>query len=89
MEKSLTATFTNVENLEQAADELRQQGVLDLKFDNNASFKIDFQAHSLVQSTQDIVSDHAYTLEVTVEKSRYRQAEDTLVKHGGHVAATY
>lgn len=86
MEKNLTATFNHVDNLEQAAAELKRQGVLDLKFDQSRSIQVDYQSDHLVQSLIDnSSSDDCYALEVSVELSRYRQAEDTLIKYGGRL----
>jgi len=85
MEKNLTATFKSVDDLEHAADELRRQGVLDIRIDAAAPIKVDYQADTLVQTLEAPVMDGSFGLAVCVEKSRYRQAEDTIVKYGGEL----
>lgn len=87
MEKNLTAMFKRVDDLEQAADALRKQGVLELRFDETVPIKVDYQSDTLIQSMENALqsSDQAYALQVSVEKSRYRQAEDTIAKFGGQL----
>ncbi|MEW9699592.1 hypothetical protein [Paenibacillus sp. SI8] len=85
MEKSLTATFHNVDNLEQAAEQLKRQGVLDIKFNNIGPLVVDYQSDSLLQSLGDPYTATSYSLEVCVQKSRYREAEDTITKFGGQL----
>jgi hypothetical protein len=82
MEIHLTATFTNMSDLEQAAEDLRRQGVLDIRFDDSV-LKVDYQADTFIQSLEDNVSDTDYGLQVSVEKSRYRHAEDIITRYGG------
>jgi hypothetical protein len=85
MEIILTATFDNVDNLEQAAEQLKRQGVLDIRFDNNLSFSVDYQSHAFLQSLEGSTAASSYTLEVWAQKSRYREAEDTITKYGGQL----
>ncbi|NEW07296.1 hypothetical protein GK047_14915 [Paenibacillus sp. SYP-B3998] len=84
MEVNLTATFHNVDNLEQAAEQLKRQGVLDIRFDNN-NFIVEFQSDSFVQNLESSIASLSYGLEVCVQKSRYREAEDTITKFGGQL----
>lgn len=83
MEIQLTATFGNMNDLELAVEELRQQGVLDIQFDDNMAMKIDYQADTFIQNHENSLSDSGYGLQVSVEKSRYRHAEDILFRFGG------
>lgn len=83
MEKNLTATFRRVDDMELAADELRKQGVLDIKFDESVPIKIDYQAGTHIESMGGETADGQYAIQVTVEMSRYRQAEDTIARFGG------
>lgn len=85
MEKNLSATFKRVDDLEHAADELRRQGVLNIRFDDRAAFKVDYQSDTFIQSAGDYLSNNPYALQVSVEMSRYRQAEDTITKYGGEL----
>jgi hypothetical protein len=70
METTLTAAFKKKADLELAASALRKQGVLDLRIYN----LIDH-----IEAAEDII----YSLDVFVEKSRWRQAEDIIIQHGG------
>ncbi|MFC5450616.1 hypothetical protein [Paenibacillus aestuarii] len=83
MEKNLTATFHNVDNLEQAAEQLRKQGIIDMKFPNLSAALIDYQSDMMIQSIESSALAPSYELEVCVQQSRYREAEDTILKFGG------
>jgi hypothetical protein len=72
METTLTAAFKKKTDLDLAATALREQGVLDLRIHNVIENK---------ESTENCT----YSLDVFVEKSRWRQAEDTLIRHGGQL----
>lgn len=85
MEVNLAATFQNRDNLEQAAEVLKLQGVLDIKFDNGVVPSSDQQADSFIQSVDNFAAEPSFSLMVSVEKSRYRQAEDTIIKYGGQL----
>ncbi|NOU72927.1 hypothetical protein GC098_16105 [Paenibacillus sp. LMG 31458] len=85
MEINLSATFQNRDNLEQAAEVLKLQGVLDIKFDNSVVPNSDQQADSFIQSVDSFAAESSFALMVSVEKSRYRQAEDTIIKYGGQL----
>lgn len=85
MEVNLAATFQNRDNLEQAAEILKLQGVLDIKFDNGVVPSSDQQADSFIQSVDSFAAEPSFSLMVSVEKSRYRQAEDTIIKYGGQL----
>ncbi|KQX54908.1 MULTISPECIES: hypothetical protein [unclassified Paenibacillus] len=85
MEVNLAATFHNKDNLEQAAEVLKLQGVLDIKFDNGVVPSSDQQADSFIQSVDSFAAEPSFALMVSVEKSRYRQAEDTIIKYGGQL----
>ncbi|MDQ0872283.1 hypothetical protein QFZ77_000942 [Paenibacillus sp. V4I3] len=84
MEINLAATFQNRDNLEQAAEVLKLQGVLDIKFDNSVVPSSD-QGDSFIQSVDSFAAEPSFALMVSVEKSRYRQAEDTIIKYGGQL----
>lgn len=85
MEVNLAATFQNRDNLEQAAEILKLQGVLDIKFDNGVVPSSDQQTDSFIQSVDSFAAEPSFSLMVSVEKSRYRQAEDTIIKYGGQL----
>jgi hypothetical protein len=85
MEIQLTATFSNMYDLERAVGELRRQGVLDIRFDDRLSMKVDFQTNTFIQSLEDNHWNTEYGLHVTVEKSRFRQAEDILTNCGARL----
>ena len=85
MEINLAATFQNRDNLEQAAEVLKLQGVLDIKFDNGFAPNSDQHGDSFIQSVDSFAAEPSFALMVSVEKSRYRQAEDTIIKYGGQL----
>jgi hypothetical protein len=70
METNLTAAFKKKTDLDLAALALRQQGVIDLRIHD-------------VLGSMEAAEDFTYSLDVIVEKSRWRQAEDTIIRHGG------
>jgi hypothetical protein len=70
METNLTAAFKKKSDLDLAAIALREQGVLDLRI---------HQSDKHVEAAEEFL----YSLDVFVEKSRWRQAEDTIIRHGG------
>jgi hypothetical protein len=72
VETNLTAAFKKKADLDLAATALRQQGVLDLRI------------HNVIEN-REATEDFPYSLDVFVEKSRWRQAEDTIIRHGGQL----
>jgi hypothetical protein len=70
METNLTAAFKKKDDLDSAAKALRIQGVLDLRIHH-------------AKPKQQAGEEYLYSLDVFVEKSRWRQAEDTIIRHGG------
>jgi hypothetical protein len=72
METTLTAAFKKKTDLDLAATALRQQGVLDIRI------------HNVIENME-AAEDFTYSLDVFVEKSRWRQAEDTIIRHGGQL----
>ncbi|MBP1994632.1 hypothetical protein [Paenibacillus eucommiae] len=89
MEIHLTAEFKDMSSLEQAVEELRLQGVLDIRFDNQIPIKVDFQADTVMESLENSLAGQTYTLQVSVEKSRYRQSEDIIAKYAGALSGTF
>lgn len=85
MEVNLMATFSSKEQLEQTAEILRLQGVLDIQFNNDGVFNAGYQANSFIEFVDNAVNEPSYSFMVSVEKSRYRQAEDTIINHGGQL----
>ncbi len=72
METNLIAAFSKKTDLEHAIAELKQQGVLDLRYPN-------------LREDVELAEDITYSLDVLVEKSRWRHAEDTIIRHGGQL----
>lgn len=73
METNLTAAFKKKTDMDLAAIELRrQQGVIDLRI------------HDVLKNIG-AAEDCTYSLDVFVEKSRWRQAENTIIRHGGQL----
>jgi hypothetical protein len=85
METNLTAAFKKKTDLDLAADALRKQGVLDLRIHpKKRILSIPAQITS-DDKLIEMAEEYIYSLDVFVEKSRWRQAEDTIIRHGGQL----
>ncbi|AEI46430.1 hypothetical protein [Paenibacillus mucilaginosus] len=82
--ENLTASFRSPADREQAAEALRKQGVVDLQFESGTAEKA-FSPSALAMSRgeTDSGSHGSWTMQILVESSRRRQAEDTVVHFGG------
>jgi hypothetical protein len=86
METNITAAFKKLDDLNQAANALKKQGAIDIRI--HAPINEDpYHAMTMTQE-MDIqpiegVQEHLYSLVVYVERSRFRQAEDTIIQFGG------
>ncbi|WP_159888084.1 hypothetical protein [Paenibacillus puerhi] len=83
--ENLTAYFDNQSDLELAAAALREQGAVDIKTaaaDSPDNGFMDGQPHSLQAGALEH-SAPLNRLQVVVESSRRRQAEDTIAHWGG------
>ncbi|MEC0226773.1 hypothetical protein [Paenibacillus alba] len=85
MEINLEAKFFDRFNMEKTAEILRSQGVLDIRFTTENESNTPYSTDSYVQSMDHDAAEPIYSLRVSVEKSRYRQAEDTIIKYGGQL----
>jgi hypothetical protein len=90
METNLTAAFKKKDDLDSAAKALRTQGVLDLRIHHPKPRQQAAQATQAqpvdIKDTIELMEageEYVYSLDVFVEKSRWRQAEDTIIRHGG------
>lgn len=93
METNLYAAFKKKDDLDAAAKALRKQGVLDLRIHQPKPRQQAAQAPQTTQAqpvdNEDTIElmeageEYLYSLDVFVEKSRWRQAEDTIIRHGG------
>ncbi|SDD85974.1 hypothetical protein SAMN02799630_04133 [Paenibacillus sp. UNCCL117] len=85
--ETLTAQFQNQQDLERAVAALREQGVIHIKAaeaGSTDSFYTDWQTLSLQAGASDPPMA-MNRLQVLVESSRRRQAEDTLIQCGGQL----
>ncbi|MCZ8517628.1 hypothetical protein O9H85_35965 [Paenibacillus filicis] len=78
--ENITALFRTRGDMEQAAAVLREQGAVDI-----AMYGAPVNAEGAGAATASTRDAAACTLQVVVESSRFRQAEDTIMKYGGHV----
>jgi uncharacterized membrane protein YkoI len=90
METNLTAAFKKKDDLDSAAKALKRQGVLDLRIHQPKSRpEISKAAQHQPVGNEDAIElieageEYLYSLDVFVEKSRWRQAEDIIIRHGG------
>lgn len=74
MEKNLLASFSDMVQLEQAVGALRSQGALDIRVQTGSKEEAQLTSGS---------GRPAFYVNVYVERSRYRQAEDTILRYGG------
>lgn len=80
------AVFANTADLEHAVAELRKQGVVDITVKGASGLTewVEFTEDPAATASLHL-SDSGGTLQVVVESSRVRQAEDTIEKYGGSV----
>jgi hypothetical protein len=89
METNLTAAFKKKDDLDSAAKALRTQGVIYLRIHHPKPRQQAGQGQPV--SNEDTIElmeageEYLYSLDVFVEKSRWRQAEDTIIRHGGQI----
>ncbi|KZE78817.1 hypothetical protein [Paenibacillus elgii] len=85
--ENFTATFRSEHDLQQAIDALRKQGVVDLQIEPGVEphqpMPVSLLGGGL--SHLSIAESPACLLQVVVESSRIRQAEDTVTRFGGSV----
>ena len=74
METNLIASFTDMRHMTRAAWALREQGAIDIRMGAPA-----------VAASGMYFPTVPYSLQVYVERSRCRLAEDTIVKFGGNL----
>lgn len=103
METNIEATFSNWKNLELAVDMLRREGAIDIRVyspvladpsgsrsSTNTSAAPILSSALMEASSLPDASQHAFPLQVFVQPSRSRQAEDTILRFGGsltHISA--
>ncbi|WP_282938646.1 hypothetical protein [Paenibacillus sp. RC67] len=83
--ENITAFFKNSSDMNLAAEALREQGAIDIQLHSGENAASDsLSMLSLLQSSQENNEEiFGYVMQVVVESSRYRQAEDTLASFGG------
>ncbi|KPV57919.1 hypothetical protein QJ48_19285 [Paenibacillus sp. A3] len=86
--ENFTAAFRSEHDLQQAVDALRKQGVVDLQIEPGAAEPHQPMPMSLLGgglSHLSIAESPGGLLQVVVESSRIRQAEDTVTRFGGSI----
>jgi hypothetical protein len=88
METNITAAFLNSDDLKQAEEELVRQGVIEVR----TLPPLRLPRPAPVDSAKipgawqlEMGEETVFPLHVFVEKSRFRQAEDTIRKFGGNI----
>ncbi|ALS24604.1 MULTISPECIES: hypothetical protein [Paenibacillus] len=82
--ENIIAAFRNPHDMEKAAEALLKQGVINLKLEPGALHPKGEQPDiTLLGRIGTSISETAAKLQVIVESSRRRQAEDTIRKYGG------
>ncbi|MFE5322322.1 hypothetical protein ACFQ88_26960 [Paenibacillus sp. NPDC056579] len=83
--ENITAFFKNREDMDRAASALREQGAIDIQLYSAGQTELGElpgASAALGMSSAEEHHDH-HILQVVVESSRFRQAEDTLARFGG------
>ncbi len=85
--ENFKAAFRSGHDLQQAMDALRKQGVVDLQIEPGAETPHSAPASLLDDglSHSSIAESPGCLLQVVVESSRIRQAEDTVTRFGGSI----
>ncbi|WP_426450372.1 hypothetical protein ACP26L_35740 [Paenibacillus sp. S-38] len=80
----ITASFRSQADREQAAEALRKQGVVDLQFESGPAGGA-LTPGTFAMSRGDLAADTrgSWLMQILVESSRRRQAEDTVALFGG------
>ncbi|MCZ8524066.1 MULTISPECIES: hypothetical protein [Paenibacillus] len=84
--ENITAFFRNGTDMEQAAEALRKQGVVDLQLeaeDGRAGIFASSPAYAMAGGDPNTGSRTSFAMQILVESSRRRQAEDTVALFGG------
>ncbi|MFC0210957.1 hypothetical protein ACFFK0_00605 [Paenibacillus chartarius] len=89
MEQTVRATFVSMTALQKAAARLKRDGVIDLRLEGNTGSTlpddVEFALEPLASAMNTTAQQRPHTLLVSVERSRYRQAEDTIAACGGTI----
>ncbi|NHN32250.1 hypothetical protein [Paenibacillus agricola] len=88
--ENIRAIFNSLGEMEAAAAMLREQGVIDIKLQNqaaNGGYTLESMQSSLISGIGDDegASGSECIMEVVVESSRFRQVEDTIARYGGAI----
>lgn len=81
--ENIIAAFRNRHDMEQAAKALLKQGVINLKLEQTAPNPENQLPVMTIFEEIGTSIDAAVKLQVVVESSRRRQAEDTISRYGG------
>ncbi|MEK8128969.1 hypothetical protein WMW72_13780 [Paenibacillus filicis] len=82
--ESLTVYFDNQRDLEHAAQALREQGAVNVKGDAaEVTGDSDADMTAALQASAAGTAPEVHMLQIVVESSRLRQAEDTISRYGG------
>lgn len=81
--ENIIAFFRNRHDMEKAAEALLKQGVINLKREPAASNPEGELPVTILMGEIGMSGETAAKLQVVVESSRRRQAEDTISKYGG------
>lgn len=87
METTILATFARIDDMRKAVKALKKHGVIDMRLVGNprrfVSDPVEFAAEPQAINADELAA--GLSLWVFVEKSRFRQAEDTITACGGDV----
>jgi hypothetical protein len=90
METTVRATFKRRLDMQKAAAALKRQGAIDVRLDGEAGSTLPDDVEFAADGLESAVGNGTCELQalwVSVEKSRYRQAEDTIAACGGMIDA--
>jgi hypothetical protein len=86
METTIRATFARINDMQKAAEALKKISVIDLRVDGNTGSTLPDAVEFATEPLGMNAAGHDdLALWVSVEKSRFRHAEDTILACGGTV----
>ncbi|MFD0682316.1 MULTISPECIES: hypothetical protein [unclassified Paenibacillus] len=82
--ENITAVFNNWTEMDRAATVLREQGAIDIRLTANSDTANEAESMMPNLTSSTLEAGAGFIMQVVVESSRFRQAEDTISRFGGN-----